>query len=79
MANYKPEEFINFNGPEWAVLKKWLETKQEVQLGMLVSDVAHDQANKIRGALGLIREILALEKAAEMAATNRNKYDPRAF
>jgi hypothetical protein len=74
----KPEEYINFNGPEWAVLKAWLENKQEVQLGILVSDVAPDQANKIRGALGLIREILALEKAAVQAAT-RKLNDPRTF
>jgi AMMECR1 domain-containing protein len=79
MANFRPEEYINFNGPEWAVLKVWLENKQETQLGMLVSDVAHDQANKIRGALGLIREILALEKAAAQAATRNNVSDPRTF
>lgn len=60
----KPEDYINFHGPEWAVLKAWLMTKQETQMGILTSDITHDTSNKIRGSLALIREILALEKAA---------------
>jgi hypothetical protein len=62
--NARPEEYINFHGPEWAVLKQWLLTKQETQMGILISDITHDKANQIRGSISLIRELLALEKAA---------------
>lgn len=65
--NIKPEEYINFHGPEWAVLKQWLLAKQETQMGILISDITHDKANQIRGSLSLIRELLALEKAAQQS------------
>lgn len=55
---------INYNGPEWAALKQALLTVQERKVNLLVQAETHDASNKIRGAIQLLTEILAWEKAA---------------
>lgn len=67
----KPEEQIMFHGRDWALLKAYLVHQKELKLQMLVSATDHDKSNHIRGALGMIQALLALESAAEQAA-NRN-------
>ena len=64
----KPEQHINFAGSDWNALKLWLLATQENKIGLLVSADSHDKSNQIRGSLAMLREILALERAAEMAA-----------
>lgn len=63
---------INFYGPEWAATKKWLLESKDKKIGLLVSATDHDTSNRIRGAIQLINELLALEEAALRAATQRN-------
>lgn len=62
---------INFNGQDWAAIRRWLLESKEKKIGLLVSATDHDTSNKIRGALTIISELLALEEAAKKAA-NRN-------
>lgn len=62
---------INFYGADWAATKKWLLDSREKKIGLLVSATDHDTSNKIRGAISVINEILALEEAAIKAATQR--------
>jgi hypothetical protein len=64
----KLEDKINFHGPEWKNLKLWLEAKQLQKTEMLISSKDHDNSNQLRGAITFIKELLAQEKAASMAA-----------
>lgn len=63
---------IDYNGPTWKSLKLWLESVQQTKIGMLISEPTHDKSNQIRGALAMLQQILALEKAATQAAQNGN-------
>lgn len=58
-------ENVNFNGPEWAAIERWLLSSREKKTALLVNSDSHDESNKIRGALMLITEILAQKKAAQ--------------
>ena len=60
-----PKEFINFNGPEWNVLRIYLKEMQDRKTAMLIAENSHDESNKIRGAIIVIRELLRLETAAK--------------
>lgn len=62
---------INFYGQEWAATKKWLLESKEKKIGLLVSATDHDTSNRIRGAIQVINELLALEEAAVKAANQR--------
>ena len=64
MDNNKPESFINFAGQDWSLLKMYLDKKLDTKISLLVGESEHDESNKIRGAISIIKEILALEKAA---------------
>lgn len=61
-------QYLEFQGATWKTLKLWLEKKREIKIGMLVGAPTHDESNRIRGALSMLEEILALEKAANPAA-----------
>lgn len=58
-------DHINFHGTDWHAIKIYLEQVKENKIGLLVSAEEHDQSNKIRGALSLIQQLLALESAAK--------------
>lgn len=58
------EDHVNFHGPDWNAIKIFLEQVKEVKIGLLVQAVEHDESNKIRGALSLIQQLLAYDKAA---------------
>lgn len=60
----RPEEYINFHGPDWNTLKLYLEQQKQYQLDKLVAADSHDASQKIRGMLLMIKQILALESAA---------------
>lgn len=64
---------ISFHGGEWAAIRKWLLDSKEKKMGLLVSATDHDTSNRIRGAISMINELLALEEAAIKAANQRNK------
>lgn len=60
-------EHMNFNGPEWAAIKRWLLDSQQKKTQLLVQATTHDESMKLRGALTVITEILYLEKAAQQS------------
>jgi hypothetical protein len=68
MQMLRPEETINFQGVDWQRLETYLKSLKEQKVGLLVSSTTHDQSNKIRGSIELILTLLALPKAAELAA-----------
>lgn len=59
-----PEEHINFHGQDWHNLKLYLNSSLDKKIGMLVQESTHDKSNQIRGAILMIKELLALEKAS---------------
>lgn len=64
----RPEEAINYQSVDWQRFEMYLKALKEQKVGLLVSSSTHDQSNKIRGSIELIQTLLALPKAAEMAA-----------
>lgn len=60
-------EFINFHGPDWQRIKEHLEKKLEHKIGLLVGSRDHDESNRIRGNISMIKETLALENSARRA------------
>lgn len=64
----KAEEYIMFAGRDWQIIKTWLTEQQEQKIGLLIAATNHDKSNEYRGALSMIRQVLALETAAELAA-----------
>lgn len=55
---------INFAGPEWESLKRWLLQAKERKTDLLLRAETWDDSNRVRGAIAMINEILAHEKAA---------------
>lgn len=62
IALYK---YINFGGPEWTAMKTWLTEQKENKVNLLIAAPDQDTSNKIRGALSMIQQILALEESAK--------------
>jgi hypothetical protein len=58
------ETDINFAGRDWILMKAWLKQTKETKVGLLIGAKTQEQSDKIRGALGLIDQLLALEDAA---------------
>lgn len=56
--------YINFNGPDWAAIKKILLEKKEKKTNLLIQADTHDKSNQLRGSLSLINELLNLEESA---------------
>ena len=48
----------------WQVLKGYLLEVKESKIGLLVASTDHDESNRIRGAISLENQLLALEDAA---------------
>lgn len=55
---------MNYHGPEWEAFKRWLLQTKERKTDLLIQAGSWDDSLKLRGALSLISEILAEEKAA---------------
>lgn len=60
----RPEEHINFHGQDWNNIKLYLNSMLDKKIGLLVQESTHDKSNQIRGAISVIREVLALKKAS---------------
>lgn len=59
-----PENF-QYDGYQWQVLKQYLLGVKETKVGLLVKATDHDESNRIRGALSMLSQILALEETAK--------------
>ena len=55
---------LNYHGPEWESLKRWLLQAKERKTDLLLQVSSWDDSLQLRGAISLISEILAEEKAA---------------
>lgn len=68
------EETIYFQGEDWKKIKRWAEKVKEQKINFLVGAAcSHDEANRIRGALTMLKQLLALETdAAKAALRNQN-------
>lgn len=58
-------QYIQYEGQQWQVLKQYLLQVKESKIGLLVSAKDHDESNKIRGAIFMINQLLALEETAK--------------
>ena len=59
------DQSFQYEGNQWQVLKKYLQEVKEVKVGLLVKATDHDESNRIRGAISMIGQILALEETAK--------------
>lgn len=55
---------VNYYGPEWESVRRWLLQAKERKTDLLLQASSWDESLKLRGAIGMISEILAEEKAA---------------
>lgn len=58
-------KYLSFDSQQWQVLKQYLLQTKETKVGLLVSATDHDESNRIRGAISMIQQILALEETAK--------------
>lgn len=59
------DKYIQYDGNAWQVLKQYLLAVKETKVGLLVNATDHDESNRIRGAISMIGQILALEETAK--------------
>lgn len=59
---------LNYYGPEWAVMKAFLQEQRELKVRQLVGAADHDRSNVLRGEIKVIEHLLATEEAAHRAA-----------
>lgn len=55
---------VNYYGPEWEAVRRWLLQTKERKTDLLLQASSWDESLKLRGAISMISEILAEEKAA---------------
>lgn len=55
-------QHIQFEGATWRALKHHLEVTKQNKIGLLVAESDHDKSNRIRGAIQVIDQLLALDK-----------------
>lgn len=55
---------VNYYGPEWESVRRWLLQTKERKTDLLLQASSWDESLKLRGAISMISEILAEEKAA---------------
>lgn len=67
-VDYK--QYIDFHGETWRAIVAWAEESKKSKIGLLIGADSHDKSNQIRGSLLFINELLALEKAATLAANS---------
>lgn len=61
-------EHIQFEGATWKALKHHLEVKRNNKLGLLLRSATWDDANKVKGAIAVLDELLALDKPTATTA-----------
>ena len=59
---------LSLGGPDWAVIKEWLEIEREHELSKLLNAKSHDDSQKHRGAITMIDKLLGVEKDAKIAS-----------
>ena len=59
------DKHIQYDGNAWQVLKTYLLAVKETKVGLLVQATDHDESNRIRGAISMVNQILALEETAK--------------
>ena len=57
--------FVNFGGPDWNAIKMYLEHHKEVKIGSLISATDEKKADRLRGAIEFINQILNEAAAAQ--------------
>lgn len=65
-------EHIQFDGATWKALKHHLELVKQNKVRLLVAAETHDESNRIRGAIQLLDQLVALDKPT-MQSANRGK------
>lgn len=71
----KPESYINFAGQDWHALKLYLKDREQHYVRALIVADTHDKSNQVRGTLLFIKQLLALETAAEQAASQGTPHE----
>lgn len=61
------DKFFQYDGNTWQVLTKYLLEVKANKVGLLVASNDHDESNRIRGAISMINQILALEETAKQS------------
>ncbi len=69
-----PENYINFSGKDWRVLREHLQFQMETLVDRLCGDCTNDEANSLRGELRRIKAILNLEDMAVFNLTSTATY-----
>lgn len=66
------EETIHFQGADWQKIKNWCAKQEATKIGLLLNpSCTHDEANRIRGGLTMLKQLLALENDAAKAAQRK--------
>ena len=52
---------VNFNGPEWEAIKRWLLSTRETKVSLLIGAANQTDSDKLRGAITMIDQLLKLE------------------
>jgi hypothetical protein len=60
--------FINFNGPEWQAIKRYLQQEKDFEVQKLIGASSHDDSNKHRGAIQRLDKLLNAERDANIAS-----------
>lgn len=55
---------MSYHGAEWEALKRWLLQTKERKTDLLLQASSWDDSLQLRGAIAMISELLAEEKAA---------------
>ena len=63
---------IQFEGATWKALKHYLEQAREKKVKLLVSSDTHDESNRIRGAIQMLEQLIALDKPTAQSANRGN-------
>lgn len=59
---------INFNGPEWTAIKRWLQEQRDLEVQKLIKAKTQEDSNDYRGAIRKLDQLLNSEKDAQMAS-----------
>lgn len=55
------ESHINFLGPEWTAIKRWLLSQREKKVASLIGAKTQEDSDKYRGAISMIDMIVKLD------------------
>jgi ABC-type molybdate transport system ATPase subunit len=61
-------QHIQFEGATWRAIKHHLEEVRANKVRLLVSSETHDESNRIRGAIQVLDQLIAMDKPTAMSA-----------